>query len=173
VGQWAVVIPSERYEAERLVHHDSLDLTELLGERGRPGDQVLVAADGRPPRLVGAGVIGPGGALRYTRRALDQPPVADGLPTGPGATALDRERFEALAGRLAPPPDDRTWLVSLDLPIEAPTEAEAVRRFWAYVTALGPRELPVFVSPTGDELAMTAYVTGAPTNLDPEEDGEA
>ncbi len=64
----------------------------------------------------------------------------------------------------------RTWLVSLDLPIEADTAADAVREFWAYVRALGPDELPTFVSPTGDELAMQAMVAGEPVNLDPEED---
>jgi hypothetical protein len=64
----------------------------------------------------------------------------------------------------------RTWLVSLDLPIEAPTAAEAVRQFWSYLRELGPEELPTFVSPTDDELAMQALVAGEPVNLDPEED---
>jgi hypothetical protein len=35
---------------------------------------------------------------------------------------------------------------------------------------LGPRELPTFVSPSGDELAMQAFVLGAEANQDPEED---
>ena len=35
---------------------------------------------------------------------------------------------------------------------------------------LGPRELPAFVSPAGDELAMQAFVLGAEANQDPEED---
>jgi hypothetical protein len=66
----------------------------------------------------------------------------------------------------------RTWLVSVDLPIEAADPAEAVRQFWAYVRELGPGELPAFVSPAGDELAMRAYVLGQPVNLDPEEGGD-
>mgnify|MGYP003694787793 CR=1 FL=1 len=37
---------------------------------------------------------------------------------------------------------------------------------------LGPRELPAYVWPWGDELAMQAFVLGAVTNLDPEEDDE-
>ena len=37
---------------------------------------------------------------------------------------------------------------------------------------LGPRELPAFVSPSHDELAMQAYVLGAEANQDPEEDDE-
>jgi hypothetical protein len=66
---------------------------------------------------------------------------------------------------------DRTaWLVSLTLPIEAPSRAEAVREFWTYVQALGPEELPAFVWPLGDELAMQAYLLGSQVNLDPEED---
>jgi len=32
------------------------------------------------------------------------------------------------------------------------------------------RELPAFVWPYGDELAMQAFVLGEETNLDPEED---
>jgi hypothetical protein len=64
----------------------------------------------------------------------------------------------------------RTWLVSVDLPIEADTPAEAVAEFWAYLGELGPRELPAFVSPAGDELAMRAYLGGEPHELDPEDD---
>jgi len=63
-----------------------------------------------------------------------------------------------------------TWLVSLDLPIEAATPAEAVNLFWAYVRELGPDQLPTFVSPSGDELSMQAMLGGEPVNLDPEED---
>jgi hypothetical protein len=62
------------------------------------------------------------------------------------------------------------WLVSVTLPIEADSPAEAVDEFWHYVTTLGPAELPAFVSPLRDELAMQAFVKGEPANLDPEED---
>ena len=78
----------------------------------------------------------------------------------------------ALADQLGPPPARRTWLVSLDLPIEAATPADAVRQFWSYVLELGPAELPTFVSPSGDELAMQAFVLGEQANLDPEEDDD-
>ena len=64
----------------------------------------------------------------------------------------------------------KRWLVSVSLPIEAETEAAAVAEFWRYVTELGPHELPAFVSPTNDELAMQAYVSDEPAPLDPEED---
>lgn len=62
-----------------------------------------------------------------------------------------------------------SWLVSVDLPIEAETPADAVAQFWEYVRELGPGQLPAFVSPTGDELAMQAYLLDEPVNLDPEE----
>jgi hypothetical protein len=65
---------------------------------------------------------------------------------------------------------ETTWLVSLALPIEAGSAAEAVRQFWAYVQDLGPAELPAFVSPADDELAMRVFVHGEEANQDPEED---
>jgi hypothetical protein len=64
----------------------------------------------------------------------------------------------------------RRWQVSLSLPIEAGSAAEAVANFWSYVGELGAGQLPAFVAPAGDELAMRAYLCGEPTNLDPEED---
>ncbi|MFC4020770.1 hypothetical protein ACFOW4_22890 [Micromonospora sp. GCM10011542] len=188
-GTWAVLLPAERYEAERLVHHDTLELTGLT-EVGRPapGDRVAVLAD-TPPRLVALGrVTAPVQRHRedpddpqspvepatlvvaYTRRAFDEPVPADRLSLDGPVTALDPAAFRELADRLGPPPLRRTWLVSLDLPIEAGTPAEAVRLFWSYVQELGPRELPAFVSPSGDELAMQAFVLGAEANQDPEED---
>jgi hypothetical protein len=62
------------------------------------------------------------------------------------------------------------WLVSVALPIEAASRAEAVREFWTFVQTLGPEELPAFVWPSGDELAMQAFVLDAEVNLDPEEE---
>lgn len=64
----------------------------------------------------------------------------------------------------------QTWLVSVDLPIEAGTPADAVAEFWRYLRQLGPDELPTFVAPLGDEYAMQAYVGGELHDLDPEED---
>ncbi|OKI42358.1 hypothetical protein [Micromonospora sp. CB01531] len=188
-GAWAVLLPAERYEAERLVHHDTLELTGLDGvARPRPGDPVAVLVD-EPLRLVALGRValataetredpddplseaGPGElVVSYTRRVLDEPvPVDDVALDGP-VTGLDLTAWGQLAALLGPPPARRSWLVSLDLPIEAASPAEAVRLFWSYVQELGPRELPAFVSPTGDELAMQAYVLGVAANQDPEED---
>ncbi|WP_112673895.1 hypothetical protein ACQPYV_03510 [Micromonospora saelicesensis] len=189
VGTWAVLLPAERYEAERLVHHDTLELTGLT-DVARPGlgDQVAVLVDA-PPRLVALGrVTAPGRRHRedpddpqspvepgtlvvaYTRRAFDEPVPADLLTLDGPVTAVEPAAFRALVDQLGPPPARRTWLVSLDLPIEAGTPAEAVRLFWSYVQELGPRELPAFVSPAGDELAMQAFVLGEQANQDPEEE---
>ncbi|MFD2766777.1 hypothetical protein [Micromonospora eburnea] len=187
-GAWAVLLPAERYEAERLVHHDTLELTGLDGLRPRPGDLVAVLVE-EPLRLVALGRValataetredpddpqsdaGPGAlVVSYTRRALDEPVPVDGLALDGPVTGLDPAVWRELADRLGPPPARRTWLVSLDLPIEAASPAEAVRIFWSYVQELGPRELPAFVSPTNDELAMQAFVLGAEANQDPEED---
>ena len=71
-----------------------------------------------------------------------------------------------------PGPGTPTWLVSLALPIEAATPADAVRQFWTHVAELGPKELPAYVWPSGDELAMQAFVLGEEANQDPEEEDE-
>jgi len=188
-GAWALLLPAERYEAERLVHHDTLELTGLDGAvRPRPGDLVAVLVD-EPLRLVALGRValattetredpddpqsdaGPGTlVVSYTRRAFDEPVPVDGLALDGPVTGLDEAVWRELADRLGPPPARRSWLVSLDLPIEAASPAEAVRIFWSYVQELGPRELPAFVSPSGDELAMQAFVLGVEANQDPEED---
>jgi hypothetical protein len=87
-------------------------------------------------------------------------------------TPLDEQTYAAGTTRLGQPADRRSWLVSVNLPIEAASAAEAVREFWRYVQELGPDELPTFVAPVGDELALQAYVSGQPTSLDPESDDE-
>ena len=66
----------------------------------------------------------------------------------------------------------KNWLVSVAMPIEADSPAEEVRQFWTYVAELGPAELPAFVWPSGDELAMQAFVLGVEANQDPEEEDE-
>src|SRR6185295_15109102 len=95
---------------------------------------------------------------------------ADDLAFSESVAALDRDDYRRMAAALGRERKRRTWLVSLDMPVEASTPAEAVRQFWSYVLELGPGELPAFVSPYGDELAMQAFVLGEEANLDPEED---
>jgi hypothetical protein len=124
----------------------------------------LVAAT-EPPVVFGVGRFAQPGFVKYTERNVDEPVPADsGLLIG---GEIDAGVFAAFAQRLRPG-RDRVWLVSLDLPIEAPTPAEAVRRFWSYVRELGPVELPTYVAPAGDELAMQAFVLGEEADQDPE-----
>ena len=68
--------------------------------------------------------------------------------------------------------EQRSWLVSVAMPIEAGTAGEAVRQFWSHVAELGPAELPTYVWPAGDELAMQAFVLGEEANQDPEEEDD-
>jgi hypothetical protein len=63
----------------------------------------------------------------------------------------------------------KSWLVNVALPIEAATAAEAVGEYWRYVAQLGSAELPAYVCPVDDELAIIPFVAGEPVNLDPEE----
>jgi hypothetical protein len=175
MAQWAVIISDDRFASERLFDRETLELGEPPEPRPAPGDDVLVLAHPQAPAVVAVGRVA-GAAERaaltvaYTRRCFDDPRPAGDIALRGSFTPLEPAAFQALAALVAPPPDPRTWLVSVDLPIEATTPAEAVRRFWSYVMELGPRELPAFVSPSGDELAMQAYVLGEHTNLDPEED---
>ncbi|MGA8114190.1 MAG: hypothetical protein WCA46_11055 [Actinocatenispora sp.] len=117
--------------------------------------------------------------VEYTRRLLDRPvPAAevdcasdvDRARTAP--LTLESGRYRQLVARLGaaaePAGPTHEWMVSLDLPIEASSAAEAVRIFWTYVRQLGPGELPAFVWPRGDETAMRPYVLGAEHDLDPE-----
>jgi hypothetical protein len=160
---WAVVIPEERYSEERLVGADVIRVPS--GDR-EPGDRVALVAATDPPVVFGFGVVTREGWVRYTRRLFDEPLPGDGLDAGP----LTEEAFQALAAKAGPAAPVRTWLVGVDLPIEADTRAEAVRKYWSYLRDLGPAELPAYVAPIGDELAMQAYLLGMEAPLDPEED---
>lgn len=170
MAQWAVHIPADTWAGERLFQHDAVSVP---GNGPEAGDDVLLVA-GEPQRAVALGTVRDVGddtlLVTYTRRVFDEPAAADELTLSESVTALDAADYRRMAEALGRDPDRRTWLVSLDLPVEAPTAAEAVRQFWSYVSDLGPAELPAFVSPYGDELAMQAFVLGEQANLDPEED---
>ena len=105
----------------------------------------------------------PGGAMELVG-------ASEAVPIDESEWVAYTRDIAAAAGSEPTPESRRTWLVSLDLPIEAASAAEAVRQFWTYVNELGPHELPTFVSPADDELAMQAMVGGVEVNLDPEED---
>ena len=171
MAQWAVGIPADIWATERLFQHDAVSVP---GKGPEAGDDVLLVA-GDPPRAVALGAVAEARddtlLVTYARRAFDDPAPAD-LTLSEGATALEPGDYRRMAATLERERDRRPWLVSLDLPVEAPTPAEAVRQFWSYVLELGPAELPADVSPYGDELAMQAFVLGEEANLDPEEDDD-
>jgi hypothetical protein len=171
MAQWAVVIPAGLWATERLFQHDTLTVAGSPEASPVPDDEVLLVAG---EAVVGLGRVAKEGGgelvIAYTRRAFDEPvPLAEPALTG-AVTALDAEVYRRYAARLGAGPARRSWLVGVDLPIEAATPAEAVRLYWSYVQELGPAELPAYVSPAGNELAMQAFVLGAEANQDPEED---
>jgi hypothetical protein len=156
---------------ERATDQATERATDQAGEKPAAEAPQVVAlgvVDAAPARRGAHGV--PELTVTYLRRSFDEPLPADELKLAEPVAEVDEELFERLAARLGAGPDRQTWLVSLDLPIEAATPAEAVRQFWSYVLELGPAELPTFVSPSGDELAMQAFVLGEQANQDPEED---
>ncbi|BCY15091.1 hypothetical protein [Actinoplanes sp. L3-i22] len=165
--RWSVVMDAEQWATERLFQQD------VVVVRGAPaglspGDEVLLVADEQVVALTRVEKAAEYTALAYLRRAFDEPVPAAGLSSGPLAEA-DFRRF---ADRLGQTPPKRSWLVSVAMPIEAVSPAEAVRQYWSHVNELGPRELPTYVWPSGDELAMQAFVLGVEANQDPEEEDE-
>jgi hypothetical protein len=187
---WAATMSEDRFAGERLYAYDSLTLSETSGyEYGRaggprPDDLVALIVAGQPPLLVGLGRVRECLAgsetepadvvVAYTHRLFDGPVQVGDLLLGdsrPGLNELGANHYASLAGRAGPVPVDTSqWFVSVALPIEAGSRAEAVREFWTHVAKLGPRELPAYVWPQGDELALQAYLLGEETNLDPEEE---
>jgi len=177
MAQWAVIIPADQWATERLFHHDTLTVTAGAGEVGPDDDVLLVAGGGVVAVARAAKIEGGELVLTYLRRSFDDPAPADALRLSAGTSAVpvDRELFRAVAARVSGEPalaQRKTWLVSVAMPIEAGTPAEAVRQFWSNVQELGPAELPAYVWPSGDELAMQAFVLGEEANQDPEEDDE-
>ena len=176
MAQWAVIIPADRWATERLFQHDTVTVPGGAGPVG-PDDEVLLVA-GSDVVAVAQAVKADGDdlVLAYLRRAFDVPVPAGelGLDEHDARIAgVDPEVFRRLAAAIGGVPGAggrKTWLVSVALPIEAATPAEAVRQFWSHVLELGPVELPTYVWPSGDELAMQAFVLGEEANQDPEED---
>jgi len=182
MAQWAVIIPADRWATERLFHHDTVTVSGGAGPID-PDDEVLLVADGAVVAVTQALKADVDNlVLTYRRRAFDSPvPATDlSLDDSVRVTPVDPEVFRRLAatiGGAAPGGvggvgDKQAWLVSVALPIEAATPADAVRQFWSHLLELGPAELPTYVWPSGDELAMQAFVLGAEANQDPEEDEE-
>ncbi|WP_433827393.1 hypothetical protein ACQP2E_35855 [Actinoplanes sp. CA-015351] len=172
MAQWSVIIPDEQWATERLFQHDVVTVASRPTEASA-GDEVLLVAEKRVVALARVEKTDGGDlVLGYLRRAFDEPVPADELAGDGTVTAIGEELFRRLAGRLAAQSDKKSWLVSVAMPIEATSPAEAVRQFWSHVAELGPQELPTYVWPSGDELAMQAFVLGAEANQDPEEEDE-
>jgi hypothetical protein len=141
----------------------------------RAADADRASAAGEKPKPTGDKLV-----LTYLRRAFDAPVPADVLQLGEAATTtgvspVDPNLFRQIAARLNGEPSlthRKEWLVSVALPIEAGNPAEAVRQFWSHVQEMGPAELPTYVWPSGDELAMQVFVLGEEANQDPEEEDE-
>jgi hypothetical protein len=173
---WAAILPAKQWATERLFHNEVVTVAGGAGEV--VGDEeVLVIADGHVVALARAvKTDGDDLVLAYHRRAFDRPvPAPEVAPEGvAGVVAVAPEVFRRLAGALVGETVARkpTWLVSVAMPIEAGTPAEAVREFWSHVRELGPAELPTYVWPSGDELSMQAFVLGEEANQDPEEEDE-
>jgi hypothetical protein len=172
MAQWVVIIPAERWAQERLFHQDSLTVA-AAGAGVVAGDDVLLVA-GDHVVAVGRVALVADDALEiaYVRRLFDAPVPADDLKPVAPVTAVERDLYDRVVAQIGGSGNRAAWLVSVALPIEATNPAEAVRQFWSHVRELGPAELPAYVWPSGDELAMQAFVLGAEANQDPEEDGE-
>jgi hypothetical protein len=178
MAQWAVIIPAERWATERLFHHDTVTVSGGAGPV-EPDDEVLLVVGGEVVAVAHAlKADGDDLVLAYLRRAFDEPVPAGELHLDEHdvrIAGVDPAVFRRLAvavGGSATVAAKKTWLVSVALPIEAQTPAEAVRQFWSHVLELGPAELPTYVWPSGDELAMQAFVLGEEANQDPEEEDD-
>jgi hypothetical protein len=190
MAQWAVVLPPDRWATERLFHHDIVTVAVGAGTVA-PDDEVLVVGGGAVVALARAVKAERDDlVLTYLRRSFDEPVAAAelGLPADVERAAGSKAvvwpvaaaGFARVAGALSGSAGGAgtgaavrtTWLVSVALPIEAVTPADAVRQFWSHVQELGPVELPTYVWPSGDELAMQAFVLGDEANQDPEEEDD-
>ncbi|GAA4247105.1 hypothetical protein [Dactylosporangium darangshiense] len=176
----AAVSPAVVFGLARAEGGDRLRYTVNRLDAPLPAGGVLASIPTRPAapssaaaetgEATGLGEAGEPGKARETEEAGEAEGVAQ-----VGAWVLGEEAYQAIARRAVADEsksgrERRTWLVSVDMPIEAASPGDAVRAFWSYVRELGPAELPAFVWPAGDELAMQAYVLGAEANQDPEED---
>jgi hypothetical protein len=173
MAHWAAIIPAEQWTTERLFHRDTLTLEAGAGVVAAD-DEVLLVADDQVVALARAGKSdGERLSLTYLRRSFDAPVTSEGLSLTGEVSPVEPGTFRRLAAALgAGRGAGQSWLVSVTLPIEATTPAEAVRQFWSHVSEMGPVELPTYVWPLGDELALQVYVLGEEANQDPEEEDD-
>src|SRR5690242_67991 len=98
MAHWAVVVPADRYDEERLYERETV---ELRADGPQPGDDIVLVAATPQPVVFGFGRVGAAAAVvEYTRRLLDSPLPADGLaPGAPGMYPLDERAFAAVVQR--------------------------------------------------------------------------
>jgi hypothetical protein len=170
MSTWLAVVPRSTYESERLYHRETIGVAD--GGDVAPGDLVVLVADGDEPILFGLGQMRADLRVRYRTWLFDTPLLLPSVLTDVtiGTRRIPPGAYQAVLALIGPVAGQagrrRDWHVMLHLPIEANTPAGAVREFWTYVEGLGPGELPTLVYPSGDELAMRAYVGGAPVDPD-------
>src|SRR5437762_3177283 len=110
MGYRVVIISADRYAQERLVANSELSVPGAV-----PDDQVALVAGTEPPVVFGLGRVVRAGTIRYSRRLFDAPLPANGLTEGP----LSPEVFAELEAKTGGTAAMRTWLVGVDLPVEA------------------------------------------------------
>src|SRR5689334_16392790 len=118
MANWALVVPAERYAAERMFLHESLELTGLDDPAPAGRDDVALIAGGAEPVVFALGEVrrsdrddevaddpGAGGGpavveIAYRRRLFDAPLAVTGFGA-PGAYPLDAPTYAGLAGKAA------------------------------------------------------------------------
>ena len=162
---WLLGLSSEEFTDQQAFAYDSVALPGGVAAPPQDGDVVAVAG----PAGVFAVADVKGGVAVYRSRA-------DEVVSGEVESGLRQISGERMASFTEPFADAsgetgnrQDWLVTLSLPVEAASKAEAVRQFWSYVRSLGPAELPTFVAPYGKELDGQAYLLGVEHEQDPEE----
>lgn len=168
---WLLALNDDEFTEQQAYEIEAIEPAAALPAGAGDGDEVALAgAEG----VFALGTVADK-AVAYRRRLEEPVKTAATIRSdanaeeGEGWTALDPEAWEELIGTLPTPERRSDWLVTLSMPIEAVDKAEAVRQFWSYIKALGPKELPTFVSPYGRELEGTSFLLGVEHEQDPEE----
>src|SRR6266540_1260213 len=177
--QWLVVVPPDRYGAERLYHHDTLELSGGDQAELALGDRVVLAA-GDPLVVFGLGRVtgtvagdesdpddpdapeaGEGErGISYTHRLLDEPVPWGGAVARPGKPLpLTEAEFGALLARVSPDravtAPRRSWLVGVELPTEI-GDAGWVRRTADADALIFPRTDPAVIVLVNDGVSGAA-----------------
>lgn len=176
---WLLALNDDEFTEQQAYEVEAVEVAAALPEGASDGDEVALAG---PEGVFALGEVD-GPAVAYRRRLEEPAKTVEGgesalaggrVYSSPdfaeeGWTELDPDAWEHLVRTLPTPERRSDWLVTLSMPIEAVDKAEAVRQFWSYIRALGPKELPTFVAPYGRELEGTSFLLGVEHEQDPEE----